>query len=54
MPEETNRILTDHLSDYLFAPTSVLALKNLRKEHVNGRVFYTGDVSVEIVRDAVK
>lgn len=52
MPEETNRILTDHLSDYMFAPTNA-ALKNLRREHVNGRVFYTGDVSVEIVRHAV-
>ena len=53
MPEETNRILTDHLSDYLFAPTSA-ALKNLKREHVNGRVFHSGDVSVEIVRHAVK
>ena len=53
MPEETNRILTDHLSDYLFAPTAA-ALKNLKREHVNGRVIHTGDVSVEIVRHAVK
>ena len=53
MPEETNRILTDHLSDYLFAPTTA-AIKNLKREHVNGRVIHTGDVSVEIVRQAVK
>ncbi|PWU79741.1 MAG: UDP-N-acetylglucosamine 2-epimerase (non-hydrolyzing) [Candidatus Nitrosopolaris wilkensis] len=53
MPEETNRILTDHLSDYLFAPTAA-ALKNLKREHVTGRVIHTGDVSVEIVRHAVK
>lgn len=52
MPEETNRILTDHLSDYLFAPTRA-ALKNLKREHVNGSVFHSGDVSVEIVRHAV-
>ncbi len=52
MPEETNRILTDHLSDYLFAPTPA-ALQNLRREHVNGKVIHTGDVSVEIVRHAV-
>jgi UDP-N-acetylglucosamine 2-epimerase (non-hydrolysing) len=53
MPEETNRILTDHLSDYLFAPTTA-AIKNLKREHVYGRVIHTGDVSVEIVRQAVK
>jgi UDP-N-acetylglucosamine 2-epimerase (non-hydrolysing) len=53
MPEETNRILTDHLSDYLFAPTAA-ALKNLKIEHVNGRIIHTGDLSVEIVRHAVK
>jgi UDP-N-acetylglucosamine 2-epimerase len=52
MPEETNRILTDHLSDYLFAPTST-AVKNLKREHVNGRVVLSGDVSVEIVKRAV-
>jgi len=53
MPEETNRILTDHLSDYLFAPTRT-ALKNLKREHVIGKVVHSGDVSVEIVRHVVK
>lgn len=52
MPEETNRILTDHLSDFLFAPTAT-ALENLRRENVNGKIIYTGDISVEIVRHAV-
>jgi UDP-N-acetylglucosamine 2-epimerase (non-hydrolysing) len=41
MPEETNRILTDHLSDYLFAPTGA-SLQNLKREHVNGTVIHTG------------
>ena len=52
MPEEINRLLTDHLSDYLFAPTQS-AIKNLEREHVFGKVFYTGDISVEIVKEAV-
>jgi UDP-GlcNAc3NAcA epimerase len=51
MPEELNRILTDHVSDYLFAPTKT-AVQNLRKENVYGEVLYTGDLSVEIIRDA--
>ena len=48
MPEENNRILTDHLSDYLFAPTSN-AVNNLKKERIRGKVFNTGDLSVEII-----
>src|SRR6058998_4184687 len=42
MPEEINRILTDHISDYLFAPTPT-ALKNLKKENIHGQVHFTGD-----------
>jgi UDP-N-acetylglucosamine 2-epimerase len=52
MPEEINRIMTDHLSDYLFAPTRT-AVSNLKREHVNGRIVLSGDVSVEIVKRAV-
>jgi UDP-GlcNAc3NAcA epimerase len=53
MPEETNRVLTDHISDYLFASTR-MAVGNLRKESVQGRIIYSGDLSVEIVDEAVK
>ena len=48
MPEEYNRILTDHLSNYLFAPTRN-AVNNLKKERIRGKVYYTGDLSVEII-----
>lgn len=48
MPEEYNRILTDHLSNYLFAPTRN-AVNNLKKEKIRGKVYYTGDLSVEII-----
>lgn len=44
MPEEVNRILTDHVSTLLFAPTSI-AVENLAKEGVRGnQVKLVGDV----------
>jgi UDP-GlcNAc3NAcA epimerase len=52
MPEEINRILTDHISDHLFAPTYT-AMRNLERERVSGKVLYTGDLSVEIIKEAV-
>jgi UDP-GlcNAc3NAcA epimerase len=46
MPEETNRVLTDHMSSLLFAPTSTAA-KNLAKEGIAEGVFLVGDVMYE-------
>ncbi|GGL90121.1 UDP-N-acetyl glucosamine 2-epimerase [Deinococcus aerolatus] len=44
MPEEINRVLTDHASDVLFAPTSV-AVENLRREGIaDERIVQVGDV----------
>ena len=51
MPEERNRILTDHLSDLLFAPTGTAA-RNLKDEHATGRIVNSGDISVEVVKEA--
>lgn len=49
MPEEINRILTDHLSDYLFAPTPV-AKKNLLVEDIDEeKIFITGNTIVDAV-----
>jgi len=44
MPEEINRVLTDHVSDILFAPTET-AVKNLLREGIpEERVHLVGDV----------
>ena len=43
MPEEINRVLTDHLSSLLFCPTQQ-AVRNLAKEGINEGVYHTGDV----------
>ena len=43
MPEEINRLITDHLSTLLFCPTNN-SVKNLEKEGVTKGVFVSGDV----------
>ncbi|MFW5638319.1 MAG: non-hydrolyzing UDP-N-acetylglucosamine 2-epimerase [Methanoculleus sp.] len=49
MPEEINRILTDHASDYLFAPTRE-SLQNLRNEGVpEEKIFVCGNTVVDAV-----
>ena len=48
MPEENNRVLTDIVSNYLFAPTRN-ALDILKREKTRGKVYQTGDLSVEII-----
>ncbi|CAA9357560.1 MAG: UDP-2,3-diacetamido-2,3-dideoxy-D-glucuronic acid 2-epimerase [uncultured Gemmatimonadaceae bacterium] len=50
MPEEVNRVLTDHASDLLFAPTRT-AVENLAREGITGdRVARVGDVMYDAAR----
>jgi UDP-GlcNAc3NAcA epimerase len=46
MPEEHNRVLTDHCSDLLLCPTDT-AIENLRREGVTKNVHQIGDVMLD-------
>jgi len=65
MPEEANRVIVDHLSDYLFAPTEA-AKKNLLGEGIGGhalitargsftpKILVTGNTSVDATLQNIK
>lgn len=51
MPEETNRVLTDHVSTWLFCPTHA-AVANLSSEGITTGVLHVGDVMYDAALDA--
>jgi len=52
MPEEVNRVLTDHVSTLLFSPTQT-GVDNLAKEGIEQGVILTGDIMVDAVYQAL-
>ncbi len=53
MPEEINRVLTDHISSFLFCPTPT-SVKNLKKERITKGVHLVGDVMYDSLRDHIE
>ncbi|ODV48839.1 UDP-N-acetylglucosamine 2-epimerase (non-hydrolysing) [Methanohalophilus euhalobius] len=54
MPEEINRVVSDHIADYLFAPTEI-SKKQLLKENIDAnKVFVTGNTIVDAVQQNLK
>lgn len=47
MPEELNRVLTDHASDLLLCSTET-AVRNLERESISGGVHLVGDVMADV------
>lgn len=52
MPEEINRVLTDHLSSLLFCPTQA-AVRNLQGEGIRAGVHHVGDVMYDATLAAI-
>lgn len=53
MPEEHNRRMVDHISDYLFAPTKE-SRQNLINEKVNGKIYVTGNTVMDAVKEHIR
>ncbi len=52
MPEEINRVITDHLSFALFAPTKI-SVNNLRREGITKNVYLVGNTIVDSLSDLI-
>jgi len=53
MPEEINRVITDHISSLCFCPT-VTAVMNLSREGIITGVHYVGDVMYDVLLQNMK
>ncbi len=54
MPEEINRVLTDHCSDFLFAPTSKAKENLLREGIAKEKIFVTGNTIVDAIYQNIR
>jgi len=54
MPEEINRVLTDHISSYLFAPTEIAKNNLLREGIEENKIFVIGNTIVDATLQNLK
>jgi UDP-N-acetylglucosamine 2-epimerase (non-hydrolysing) len=54
MPEEINRVVADHVSDLLFAPTDASKQLLLKEGIPEDKIFVTGNTIVDAVRENLK
>jgi UDP-N-acetylglucosamine 2-epimerase (non-hydrolysing) len=54
MPEEINRIVTDHISDYLFCPTNIQSDILLSEGIYKESIFVTGNTVVDAVTECLE
>jgi len=50
MPEEINRVLTDHTSDFLFCPTGISREMALKESIKSNKIYVTGNTIVDAVK----
>lgn len=53
MPEEHNRVMIDHISEYLFAP-SERARRTLERDGVRGEIYVVGSTIADVVKQSLK
>jgi len=53
MPEEINRLISDHICDVLYAPSDV-AMRNLKNEGLSEKSINTGDIMFDAVKRNIK
>lgn len=53
MPEEINRVVSDHVATHHFAPTAI-AVENLSREGIVANVHLVGDLMVDLVAETVR
>lgn len=54
MPEEINRVIADHISDYLFTPTETGKELLLKEGIPESKIFVTGNTIVDAVNENIK